>query len=315
MNTVGVETRRLIRATGRRRLGRIPLRLPRFGGLGAILRWAVLIEFVYVFLFPVIFMFTTSIKTLSEINNPSVRWISLNPTMYGYRTAIPIMGYWDGLRISGLSSIAATIGQTLVGAMVAYGFARIRFPGRDVIFGFLLFTVVVPLPTIMVPQFMLYTKLKWTNTVIPLIVPAFMGWGVRGGILLIVYRQFFRGLPYELEDAAKVDGAGVFRTFWQIMLPLARPAILVVLVFSLTWTYNDNYVPWLVIKTGELMTLGQRLETFFSLLNRHGGIGGVRLEPNVYMAATVMTILPLIVMYVFAQRQFTQSVDRTGLVE
>ena len=167
------------------------------------LRWAILIEFVYVFLFPVIYIFTTSIKTLSEINNPSVRWVSRAPTLEGYEVATEILGYVDGLRISGWTSVVAAIGTTLMGAMVAYGFARLRFPGRELLFGFLLFTIVVPPQITMVPQFMLYTKLEWTNTYLPLFVPAFMGWGVRGGVLLIVYRQFFRGLPYELEDAAK----------------------------------------------------------------------------------------------------------------
>ena len=204
-----------------------------FRVLERVLRWAILIEFVYVFLFPVIYIFTTSIKTLSEINNPTVRWISRAPTLEGYEVATEILGYLDGLRISGWTAVVAAIGTTLMGAMIAYGFARLRFPGRELLFGLLLFTVVVPPQVTMVPQFMLYTRLEWTNTYLPLFVPAFMGWGVRGGILLIVYRQFFGGLPYELEDAAKVAGAGPFRAFWQVMLPLAKPAILVVLLFSL----------------------------------------------------------------------------------
>ncbi len=179
------------------------------------------------------------------------------------------------------------------------------------------FQVGVPGHTIMIPQFMLYHKLNWLNTLVPLFVPAFAGWGVRGGILLIVFRQFLRGLPHELEDAACVDGAGPFRTFWQIMLPLAKPALMVVLVFSLTWTWNDSFIPWLVIQNQELMTLPQRLEIFTWLIR--SGLGTVGLpthfEPNVFMAATVLAIMPVLVLYVFAQRHFTQSIDRTGLVE
>ncbi len=325
MNSLNVDVRKSANTGGSRWVGvgrRISGRgrrqwnaLPRT--LGVTLRWIVLIEFVFVFFFPVLFMFTTSIQTLSEINNPSIRWISRDPTARGYQLALQIMGYFQGLRISVLTSVLAALGQTFVGAMVGYGFARLRFPGRDLIFGFLLFTIVVPGHTIMIPQFMLYHKLNWLNTLFPLFVPAFAGWGVRGGILLIVFRQFLRGLPHELEDAACVDGAGPFRTFWQIMLPLAKPALLVVLVFSLTWTWNDSFVPWLVIRDQELMTLPQRLEIFTWLIR--SGLGTVGLpthfEPNVFMAATVLAIMPVLVLYIFAQRHFTQSIDRTGLVE
>ena len=325
MNRAIVDTRNAVIAAARRWRGAgQPFsgrgrrqRIAGFGSLGAILRWIVLIEFVFVFFFPVLFMFTTSIQTLSEINNPSIRWISRDPTARGYELALLIMGYFQGLRISILTSVLAALGQTFVGAMVGYGFARLRFPGRDLLFGFLLFTIVVPGHTIMIPQFMLYHKLNWLNTLVPLFVPAFAGWGVRGGILLIVFRQFLRGLPHELEDAACVDGAGPFRTFWQIMLPLAKPALMVVLVFSLTWTWNDSFVPWLVIQDQELMTLPQRLEIFTWLIR--SGLGTVGLpthfEPNVFMAATVLAITPVLVLYIFAQRHFTQSIDRTGLVE
>ncbi len=283
--------------------------------LGTILRWLVLIDFVYVFLFPVIFMFTTSIKTVHELNNPAVNWISRSPTMQGYQLAFEVLNYFDGVRISLLTSVLAAVGQTLVGAMVAYGFARMRFPGRDLLFALLLFTIVVPPQTIMVPQFMLYTNLKWTNTYLPLILPPFLSYGVRGGILLIVFRQFFRGLPYELEDAAYVDGAGPFRVFWQIMLPLAQPAILVVMLFSLVWTWNDNFTPWLVLRDNTLFTLTQRMEIFNSLLNNFSGSTYTNLEENTFMAAVALTVLPVLLIYLFAQRYFTQSIDRTGLVE
>ena len=312
MDLVAVLTRK--RARSRRHTARgARLRRQRSDAVGAVLRWVILIEFAYVFAFPALYMITTSLKTLGDIHNPTVYWIPRVPTLVGYRWAIREMGYVEGLRISVWTSIAAAVAQTTMGAMIAYGFARVRFPGREALFVFLLFTVVVPPQTIMMPQFMLYSWMGWTNTHIPLFVPGFMGWGVRGGILLIVYRQFFRGLPYELEDAARIDGAGWFRTFSEIMLPLAKPAILVVLVFSLTWTWNDAFVPWLVISHSRLMTVTQRLEVFY--WNREEWRAGRWLAPNTFMAATTLTVLPLLIVYVIAQRQFTESIDRTGLVE
>ena len=284
-------------------------------GIGSALRWLVLLEFAYVFIYPVIFMVTTSFKNLSELNHPAVQWISRNPTLEGYTIAMEVMAYLDALQISAVTTVLASLGQTFVGALVAYGFARISFPGRNFLFGLLVFTVIVPLQTIMVPQFMLYSKLDWINTYLPLVVPAFIGYGVRGGILLIVYRQFFRGLPYELEDAAYVDGAGPFRTFWRIMFPLAKPAVLVVFLFSFVWTWNDAFFANLVIRLKNLMTLTQRLQIFSILLNDPHGHTTRRLGENIFMAATTLGVLPLLIIFLLAQRYFTQSVDRTGLVE
>ena len=285
--------------------------------VSTILRALVLFDFVYVFLFPLIFMLTTSIKSVEELNNPTINWISLNPSLEGYRIAYIVFGYLDALWISASTSLIAAVGQTVVGAMVAYAFARIRVPGREFLFGLLLFSIVVPLQTVMVPQFILYTRLEWMNTYLPIVLPPWLGYGVRGGILLVVYRQFFRGLPYELEDAAYVDGAGPVRTFWRIMLPLAKPAILVVLLFSLVWTWNDVFVPGMVLRKLELLTLSQRMLGFNQWLQSQseGMFGEHVLRQNTFMAAVVLTVSPMLLMYIFAQRYFTQSIDRTGLVE
>ena len=276
-----------------------------------VLRWVVLVEFIYVFSFPVLYIVTTATKTLSDLNNPSVYWIPPSPTLEGLWVAARMMDYLGGLRISVWTAMLAALGQTLIGSMVAYGFARVRFPGREVLFAFLLFTIVIPPQTIMVPLFMLYSKLGWANAHAPLFVPGFLGWGVRGGILLIVYRQFFRGLPYELEDAARVDGAGPLRTLYEIMLPLAKPAVVVVFVFSLTWTWNDGFVPWLVISRRNLMTIQQRLEIFYIYQTYYGD----PIPENIGMSGVVLAVLPVLIVYVIAQRHFTQSIDRTGLVE
>ena len=289
--------------------------------LGKLLLWVVLINFAYVFLFPLMYMMTTSVKTLTEINNPSIVWISREPSLQAFRLASSIIDYFRGLWISTLISAAAVLGQTCVGAMVGYGFARPRFPGREFLFWILLFTIIVPLPTLAVPLYLFYSKLNLINTFVPLILPPFLGWGVRGGMILIVYRQFFRGLPSELEDAAYVDGASPFRVFWQIMLPLAKPAILVVMLFTLVWTWNDTLLPGLVINDTGAYTLGQRMENYAQLFAqaRHSSAKtwstSGEIGENVLMSVTLLGILPLLLVYIFTQRYFTQSIDRTGLVE
>ena len=304
-----------------RRISRYRLRRNATRVLGKILLWVVLINFTYVFLFPLIYMMATSVKTLTEINNPSIVWISREPSLQAFHFASSIIDYFRGLWISTFVSAAAVLGQTCVGAMVGYGFARPRFPGREFLFWVLLFTIIVPLPTLAVPLYLFYSKLNLINTFMPLILPPFLGWGVRGGMILIVFRQFFRGLPSELEDAAYVDGASPFRVFWQIMLPLAKPAILVVMLFTLVWTWNDTLLPGLVINDTAAYTLGQRMENYAQLFTqaRHSSAKtwstSGEIGENVLMSVTLLGILPLLIVYIFTQRYFTQSIDRTGLVE
>ncbi|MDE0431594.1 MAG: carbohydrate ABC transporter permease [Caldilineaceae bacterium] len=282
--------------------------------LVTILRWLVLLELAYVFLFPVLFMLSTSFKPLIELSNPTVRWIPRNPTADGYVLALEHLNYFRSLPVSVVTSAIAAIGQTLVGALVGYGFARLPFRGRQLLFGVLLFTIIVPPQMVMIPQFMLYSKLNWMNTYLPLLVPTYLGYGVRGGILLVVYRQFFKGLPFELEDSAAVDGAGPLRIFWQIMLPLAKPAILVVFLFSFVWTWNDSLGPIMALRSQDLYTLPQWMFNMTRLLTS-SSFTYFYLGENLFMAAVTLTIAPLLLLFFVTQRYFTRSIDRTGLVE
>jgi len=282
--------------------------------LATILRWLVLLELAYVFLFPVLFMLSTSFKPLIELSNPTVRWIPRNPTADGYVLALEHLNYFRSLPVSIVTSGIAAIGQTLVGALVGYGFARLPFPGRRLLFGLLLFTIIVPPQMVMIPQFMLYSRLNWMNTYLPLLVPTYLGFGVRGGILLVVYRQFFKGLPFELEDSAAVDGAGPLRIFWQIMLPLAKPAILVVFLFSFVWTWNDSLGPIMALRNQDLYTLPQWMFNMTRLLTS-SSFTYYYVGENLFMAAVTLTIAPLLLLFLVTQRYFTRSIDRTGLVE
>ena len=282
--------------------------------LVTILRWLVLLELAYVFLFPVLFMLSTSFKPLIELSNPTVRWIPRNPTADGYVLALEHLNYFRSLPVSIVTSAIAAIGQTLVGALVGYGFARLPFPGRRLLFGLLLFTIIVPPQMVMIPQFMLYSRLNWMNTYLPLLVPTYLGFGVRGGILLVVYRQFFKGLPFELEDSAAVDGAGPLRIFWQIMLPLAKPAILVVFLFSFVWTWNDSLGPIMALRNQDLYTLPQWMFNMTRLLTS-SSFTYYYVGENLFMAAVTLTIAPLLLLFLVTQRYFTRSIDRTGLVE
>ncbi len=279
--------------------------------------YIILINVCFVFLFPVIYMFSTSLKTVADLADLTVLWIPRTFFWRNYELAISGMLYWQAARNSVIISLGSGILQTVACSFVAYGFARIPFPGRDVLFLLVLFTFLVPPQTIIVPLFILYRNLGFMDTYFPFLIPALFGHGLRGALFILVFRQFFRNLPYELEDAARIDGAGPFSVYWRIMLPLAAPAIIVVFLFSLVWHWNDFFEPTIYLFDQNNFTLPLRLSILSAaLLQMLAGQGaGDEFNEAVIMAASFLVVMPPLVVYLFTQRYFVESVDRTGLVE
>jgi ABC-type glycerol-3-phosphate transport system permease component len=192
----------------------------------------------------------------------------------------------------------------LAASFCAYGFARIQFAGRDLWFGLVLATMMVPSVVLMVPQFVIFSRLHWIDTFLPLVVPYFFGGGAFNIFLL---RQFFRTIPEELADAARIDGCNEFTIYARIMMPLAKPALITVAIFTFLGTWNDFMGPLLYINSPERFTLAIGLANFRSAL----GVGRTRWD--LLMAfATTMT-LPVIIVFFLAQRYFVQGVVLTGL--
>ena len=279
--------------------------------------YIILINVCFVFLFPVIYMFSTSLKTVADLADLTVLWIPRTFFWRNYELAISGMLYWQAARNSVIISLGSGILQTIACSFVAYGFARIPFPGRDILFLLVLFTFLVPPQTIIVPLFILYRNLGFMDTYFPFLMPALFGHGLRGALFILVFRQFFKNLPYELEDAARIDGAGPFSVYWRIMLPLAAPAIIVVFLFSLVWHWNDFFEPTIYLFDQNNFTLPLRLSILSAaLLQMLAGQGaGDEFNEAVIMAASFLVIMPPLVVYLFTQRYFVESVDRTGLVE
>jgi multiple sugar transport system permease protein len=262
-------------------------------------------------------MFSTSLKTVADLADLTVLWIPRTIFWRNYELAISGMLYWQAARNSIIISLGSGILQTVACSFVAYGFARIPFPGRDVLFLLVLFTFLVPPQTIIVPLFILYRNLGFMDTYFPFLMPSLFGHGLRGALFILVFRQFFRNLPYELEDAARIDGAGPFSVYWRIMLPLAAPAIIVVFLFSLVWHWNDFFEPTIYLFDQNNFTLPLRLSILSAaLLQMLAGQGaGDEFNEAVIMAASFLVIMPPLIVYLFTQRYFVESVDRTGLVE
>lgn len=183
----------------------------------------------------------------------------------------------------------------------AYGFARVRFPGRDFWFGTVLFTMMVPYVVLMVPQFVIFSRMHWIDTFLPLTVPYFFGGGAFNIFLL---RQFFRTIPEELADAARIDGCSEFGIYARIIMPLAKPALITVAIFTFMGTWNDFMGPLLYLNSPQRFTISIGLATFRSVLNTRW---------ELLMAASAATTLPILVVFFAAQRYFVQGIVLSGL--
>lgn len=292
--------------------------------IGNVLMYGLLLSLSFIFLYPLLFMVSQSFMLFSDISDATVQWIPKQLDFSNYALAFDNMRYWQGLRNSVIISFGSALMQMFSCALVGYGFARYRFPGYGLWLALVIFTFLVPPQTIVVPLFIFYSDLDWINTFYPFIFPSLMGHGLRGALFVLIFIQFFRRLPAVLEEAARIDGAGPFRTYFRIMLPLAKPALLVVFLFSVVWHWNDLFYPSIFLQSPEFYNLSQLLSNFNGVrtasmaqmqqvMSASAVIGGTSNLMNQIMAGVVITILPMLILYLIAQRHFVESVERTGI--
>ncbi|BET68146.1 hypothetical protein ASA1KI_30640 [Opitutales bacterium ASA1] len=240
-------------------------------------------------------------RTLEVVPDTSIR-TSIDLRWENYPKAIAAMG--DFPRYLGntiLLCVLNVVGTVLSSALVAYGFSRIEWRWRDRLFGVLLATMMIPFPVVMVPLYSLFRWLGWVGTLKPLWVGAFFA----GAFNVFLLRQFFRTIPKELSEAARIDGCGEFRIFWQIILPLCRPALVVVALFTFLGTWNDFLGPLVYLTDQKDFTLALGLQAMQS--SRSGGT-----EWHYLMAAGTLIVLPVVLLFVTAQRSFVEGIALTG---
>ena len=272
------------------------------GRLGAVVSYCVLGAGSVVFLFPLYWQITTSLKTSPETMMYPPVWFPWPPQWRNYLTLLERFPYTLFLRNSVYVSGLVIIGTILSNSLAAYGFARLRMPGRNAIFLVLLSTLMLPGTVLFIPQFVLFHRLEWVNTFKPLIIPAFFG----NAFYIFLLRQFFMTIPRELDDAARVDGAGYLRTYAQIILPLARPALIAVAIFTFIASWNNFFGPLIYLSDVEKYTVAVALRYLQ---------GSVRTRPenHLLMAAATLSALPCLLVFLFAQRQFIQGTVITGV--
>lgn len=267
-----------------------------------VLQHGALILVCLVFLIPAWGMFATSLKTEHQIANyqsllgmmwPSpVRWENYEEVFH----LIPFARYFmNTLYVTGLS----VIGTAFSCSCAAYAFSRLRWPGRNVFFGVLLATMMLPPQVTLVPQFLIFSELGWVNSYKPLWLPSFFG----TAFFIFLLRQFFMTIPRELEEAAEIDGCGHIRIFWRILLPLLKPALLAVVIFQFLASWNDFVGPLVYLNRADMLTMSVGLQAFRVL---HGGQWGLLMA-----AATIMS-LPILLLFFCAQRYFIEGVTLTG---
>lgn len=262
-----------------------------------------------IFVIPLLWLIATSLSTEKLAGTFPPQFIP-NPVMWGnYKTAFNYqadqLGGVPPMLIYGRNSLIVCIlvvaGTVISNAIVAYSFARLKWPGRDLAFSITLATMMIPFPVLMVPLYAMYKDFGWIGTFRPLWVPAWFA----GAFNIFLLRQFFRTIPFELSEAAKIDGCSEWGIFQQIILPLAKPALAVVALFSFMAAWNEFLAPMLYLQSRETFTLPLGLSDF------KGQAGGSPI--HLLMAASTMVVAPVIILFFFAQKQFIQGIATSGL--
>jgi multiple sugar transport system permease protein len=251
------------------------------------------------FLIPFVWLVLSALKPSDEIFVFPPVWIPKHFEWHNFVDAMTEVPFGRYALNTLLIAVVNVIGNVVSCSLVAYGFARFRFPGRRILFMILLATLMIPSQVLLVPQFILFQKLGWMNTFLPLTVPAFFG----SAFFVFLLRQFFMTIPVELEEAARIDGAGPFRIFFTIVLPLIKPALTAVAVFSFQGAWNDFLGPLMYLNDPDKFTLQLGLAQFQ---------GTFHTQWNLIMAASVVVTLPMLIIFFLAQRYFVQGITLTG---
>ncbi|MDQ3248568.1 MAG: carbohydrate ABC transporter permease [Chloroflexota bacterium] len=269
---------------------------------GNLFSYLVLVAGSLLFLTPLFWMVSTSLKTSDETLRYPPLWWPTSPAWQNYPTLFERFPYWQFFANSVFVTGSVIVGTLLSCSLAAYGFARLRMPGKDFIFLLLLSTLMLPGIVLVIPQFVLFHRFGWVNTFRPLIIPAFFG----NVFYIFLLRQFFMTVPRELEDAARIDGASYLRIWAQIMLPLARPALLAVALYTFVASWNDFLTPLLYLSDREQYTVAVALNFL---------AGGIRSRPehHLLMAAATLSIVPCLLLFLVAQRWFIQGTVITGV--
>ncbi|MBQ8961353.1 MAG: carbohydrate ABC transporter permease [Ruminococcus sp.] len=287
-------------------------------------RFVILFGLGFVILYPLIYMVSCTFRERSDMTDPTVMWIPRHYTLKVLKETISAMDFWNTLKTTLLLNIGCSFVQVLSCAVTGYGFARFKFKGKGLLFGIVIMMILVPTQVIALPlyaQFRFFGikglfSLNLIDTMWTMYLPALTANGIRSGLMILIFRQFFRGLPKELEDAAYIDGCGPFMTFIRVMIPNAGSAFLTVFLFSVVWYWNDYYVSsTFFTNTQTVAKMLQNLDT--QLKQRLFNSATIEISPREQIvwkeAGCLLSITPILALYVCLQKYFTEGIARSGI--
>lgn len=286
------------------------------GLLFKVLVYGLLIGIGFVYLFPLLYMGVYSFKSLDDLLNPLVNWIPTQLYLDNYTKANQVMNFFKTLGETLYVTILPSLAQTAVAAVIGYGLARYEFKGKKVLFVLVLATFVIPPQVTLIPRYIFFNELNILGSLKAFMLPASLGQGLNSAIFILIFYQFFKMVPKALEEAAQIDGAGHFRIFFTIALPMAVPGIIISFLFSFVWYWNETYLA--AIYFGDsLTTLPLQLQKFVATYQKmfpaEMGMEGNQINEGIKMAGTILSILPLLIVYFITQRWFVEGVDRSGI--
>jgi len=272
-----------------------------------LLKYTALLFITFIFAFPLFWMVTSALKSDPQVYTLPPIWIPIPAHFYNF------IDGWTRLDFTTMAinsvfryTLPVVIGTVLSSTFVAYGFAKVKWPGRDVVFFICMLTMMLPWQVTMVPLFITFKNLDWINSYRPLVVPSFFG----SAYFIFLLRQFFKTIPEELSDAARIDGASEVGILFRIILPLAKPALAVVALFTFIWSWNNYLGPLIYINQDHLFPLALGIQRLNRIANSMGTSGNA--YPHL-MAVSTMIALPIIIAFFLAQRTFIEGISLTGI--
>lgn len=297
---------------------------------GAAIRYIFLISYSYVLIYPFIFIISNTFKAPLDYYDPTVNWVPKHFSVSSIPFAIKALDFWKSLRITLLYEIVAALMEVFSCMVAAYGLARFEFRGKKILSALMLLSIFMPSTMIIVPSYVNFRYMDFLGVLkllgglvgkelrpsvldTPLVfyLPSLLAVGLKSGLFIYIYSQFFKGLPKELEEAASIDGAGAYQTFFKIVVPSATVPIVTVSLFSVIWHWNDYYLAQMYLSSN--FPLSVNLANIYSKLNAQAGVETIN-KISVVMSGCLLVIIPMIVFFLCMQKKFVSSIAYSGIV-
>ena len=309
--------------------------------LGSLFRTIILVGLSFVIIFPIFQQITLAFRDPIDIQNPLVIWIPEKWSVINFSISIKLLHYWTSLWNNIRVSTVCMIGQVFSSVLAGYALSRLKFKGSNIVFIVLLATFIIPPQAVSISRMLYFahfdifgiiklikgSEISLSGNRIILYIMSFMGQGINSAIFIFLFRQFFRGIPIELEESAEIDGAGIIRTFWSVMLPNARGVMVTVALFAFVWQWNDVYYTELLnisttkfpLLTMQLKNTAEWLPSMLKLYHLESLVDPEIRGNSLFISLIANTsgflmCLPLLIGYIFVQRSFVEGIERTGIV-